>query len=358
MNESCQFLTHVLAEDQYQILIPGEATELLIRIKKHAVSFPKSSEVFGCVLQAHLGKHSLLEDWLIIPYFRFFWDENSTALKWLEDRFSEVIRLIGVTHLEVWVEEVIKQTNCLTTHALCDRLYDYQLQLYGGLYLARREWAVEFIPVSNDGKSPDIKSTHKQQGTCVLECKFVHTSEKYGSFWLRYNKMARSYAQPKPPFLLYEQFGFSSSLKIKTLSPLHCTLLKAFIRKVYDAPDIPQIGVFGENRTALFRYDPTLSTTTVPIAAQSDFAQARGEEFEKHYLQRLLSEASAQLKKPEYSEYKKVLFIGLQPDTQYSAPWNKAAFSGMESAFKSTAGDQEIEVIFSKDVGFPVVGYL
>ncbi|QLH36819.1 MAG: hypothetical protein HWD61_12310 [Parachlamydiaceae bacterium] len=81
-----------------------------------------------------------MEDWLLIPHFQFFWDKHEAALKWFEDLFTEVLELLDMSHWVSWLEEVIKQTDCLTTHTICDRLYDYQLQLSGGLYLARNQW--------------------------------------------------------------------------------------------------------------------------------------------------------------------------------------------------------------------------
>jgi hypothetical protein len=239
LRTSPRFIEHSFLESEYQPLIPGNGAALLDQVQVYASQFPKTAELFGNVLDTHLKKHPLLEDWLIIPHFQFFWDKNEAALKWFEDLFREVHELLGVSQWVNWLEEVIKQTACPTTHMICNRLYDYQLQLSGGLYLARIQWTTVFIPQSNEEKSPDARGMKNGQ-KCVLESKFIHTSEKYETFCRRFTTAIFKYARPRPSLLFSEQFRFPSSLSIKEISPSSCTLLKAFIRKVCENPEIPQ----------------------------------------------------------------------------------------------------------------------
>ncbi len=354
MGSDPRFIKYNLKAEDYQPLIPGDAKELLECMGAHDTCFPKSVKVFGSILQAHIQRHPFLEDWLIIPHYQFFWDSNLKALRWFEGLYSEAITLGGANAWQSWLEETIKQTDCSTTHALCGRLYDFHLQLYGGMYLAREGWEVHFILPRDDEKKPDVKGVRNGQ-ECVLECKFVHTSEKYESFWHRFNIAGFKYFQPRPRPLFCEQFRFPSSLKIKSLSSIGCSLVKAFTRRVYENPDLPQIGIFANGS---FVYTCSLPPALVPIDAQYEFAQSQGKGFASNYLRRLLGEAALQLGKSEYSGHRKILFIGLQPDALYFAPWNEVVISEVKSILSSIAKLQQIEAIFSEDIGFSVRGYV
>ncbi|NGX31967.1 MAG: hypothetical protein K1060chlam4_00005 [Candidatus Anoxychlamydiales bacterium] len=84
MNLNTQVVRIDIEKDQYDPIISGNADELLKRFESYIGDFPKSVEVFGGVLQNQMERHTLLEDWLIIPYYQFFWDSDRNALQWLE----------------------------------------------------------------------------------------------------------------------------------------------------------------------------------------------------------------------------------------------------------------------------------
>jgi len=172
----------------YTPLIPGNATELLHTIEGYKQQFPKTVKVFSSILLAHNERHPLLEDWLILPHFQFFWSHVDEALQSFENLYTEAEQALSPHGFSQWIEETVTQTDCASTQVLCDRLYDYQLQLYGGLYLARQGLSPEFInPTHSDDPSPDFcVGTPKR--TYVLESKFVHTYEKHASFWHRFNE--------------------------------------------------------------------------------------------------------------------------------------------------------------------------
>jgi len=349
-----QFVKYALLEHEYQPLIPGEPAELLVRLESQIELFPRAVRVYGTILQTHLQRHPLLEDWLIIPYFQFFWDSNTKALQWLEDLFDETIRLIGLDAWTGWLKELVKQTDCPTTHALCDRLYDYHLQVFGGLYLAREGWIVEFISSCDDEKKPDIQGVRDGQ-KCVLECKFVHASEKYESFSRRFNTASFRYSQPRPPLVFVEQCRFPSPLKLKALAPKDCTLVKLFNNNIYKNHESKQIGTFD---TGAFIYSFSLPPALAPLDVQYEFAQSQGAGFAEKYLMRLLSAASLQLKKTEYINYQKILFVGLQPDALFLAPWNEPVISQIKSTFNLIARSEDVKVVFSEDADFSVRGYI
>lgn len=352
MNVSKKTIEYDLKTEDYQPFIIGDAQELLERMEAIRPWFPHSVKVFKHILQAQIQRHPSLEDWLIIPHYQFFWDANYKGIQWFEDLFQEAITLMGENSWIEWLGEVIGQTDCATTNAICDRLYDFQLQLYGGMYLAREGWSVHFMPPSNDEKRPDVIGMRKGQG-CVLECKFVHASTKYESFWHRFNTASFKYSKERPRLLFCEQFVFPSSLKIKSLSPFDCALVKAFAQKAYKNPSLPQTGIFDGGS---FTYRSTIPPAVVPIDVQHDFAQTQGDDFANKYLARLLEEAWLQLNQTELP-FRKVLFIGLQPDVLYLAPWNESVIYEVKYKFISLANQKDIEAIFSEDVGFSVRGY-
>ncbi len=354
MNPNSQTITHELNIEDYSPLIPGKATQLLEQVEAHKKFFPKSVEFFGEILRAHHQKHPNLEDWLIIVHYHFFWDSNHKAIQWFEGLFNESIDLMGLESWNNRIEESIQRTNTPTTHDLCDRLYDITLELFGALYLARQGGKTSFIPRKEDEKKPDVEAIWKEKKV-VLECKFVHTSEKYESFALRFITAILKYTRPRFPLLLCEQFRFPSSLKLKALSPVDCLLVKTLIKHVSQKNTSTHVGKFEHGA---FIYSYLLPPALVSIDLQYEFAITQSDKFATQYLSRLLEHASLQLKKPEFDDHEKIMFIGLQPDGLYLRPWNENAILYAKTTFIPLAESQGIKAIFSEDVGFNVRGYL
>ena len=96
----------------------------------------------------------------------------------------------------VFVDAIIQQTDCETTHRVCDRIYDYFLHMYGALYLIKHGWGVHILPMHNAG--PDIEASRGAE-SCVMECTFKHTSKKIESFFWRFDSACRVFL---PPFQL------------------------------------------------------------------------------------------------------------------------------------------------------------
>lgn len=327
--------------------------DLLVRVKAQHVQFPTVSGVFIKLLEMHSVRHPLLEDWLIIPHFQFFWNEQINKLDQLDSLFNESIRLLGTTFWTAWQKELLQQTNCPTTHTICDRLYDYHLQLYGALYLARNGWAVEFIPFNPGKKSPDVKGTHGEE-KCVLECTFVHTSGKYESFFSRFTTSAYQYCRSFP-LLFCEQCRFPPSAEIKALDHLHCTILKLFIQKIARDHNSFQIGICDGG---FLIYSPSLSPALTPIDYQLDFTKDQGSVFVNDYLRRRVEQKLSQLRQPEYSESRKILFLGIQPDQLYLAPWAEEILPNIKSHLQQYTNDLEVELVFSEDAGLSVSDYI
>lgn len=333
----------------YSPMILGEAKELIPYIEKYQEQFPNTARFFRDILGSHCSCHPLLEDWLLIIYFQFFRSGDITSLKWMEHKANEIISFIGQEAWEAYSAEVIDRTDCATTNDLLDRLYDIQLEMSGAIYLGREGWKTGFIPRSNKEEKPDIWGI-KDGKKCVLECKFVHTSEKFEAFGRRFDRAAHLYADPKPPLVLIEQCRFPSSTKIKSLTPTDCTLVKKFFGEIYADRESTHMAM--HNRGA-FVYAYNLEPALVPIDAQYQFARKQGKGFALQYLQRLLKKAASQLGKEEFGDSQKMLFVGLQPDALYLSPWNEPAIDRLKSIFILKGLSQQITVVFSENVDFP-----
>lgn len=343
-----------LNAQDYSPMILGEANELIPYIEKHREQFPNTARFFGDILRSHCSRHPQLEDWLLIIYFQFFRSGNIASLKWIEDKANELIGFIGQDAWEAYSADVLARTDCATTNDLLDRLYDIQLEMSGAIYLGREGWKPGFIPRSDKEEKPDIQGI-KDGKKCVLECKFVHTSEKFEAFGRRFDRAAHLYTAPKPPLVLIEQCRFPSSTKIKALTPDDCTLVKKFFGKIYADRENTHLAM--HNRGA-FAYAYNLEPALVPIDAQYQFARKQGKGFALQYLQRLLKKAASQLGKEEFGGSQKMLFVGLQPDALYLSPWNEPAIDRVKSIFILKGLSQQITVVFSENVDFPVRGYL
>ena len=288
-----KILKYDLQAEAYSPLIPGAATKLLTRIDCYESQFPNAVAFFGGVLRAHLNRHPLLEDWLLVVHYQFFYSGNNKTLEWFEARLDELSTLIGNDAWDRYFAEVIARTDCATTNDLLDRLYDIYLEIFGALYLGCKGWKVEFIPPSGTEKKPDIKGMREGR-ECVLECKFIHTSEKYETFSRRFDRAAHLCATPKPPLLLIEQCRFPCSTGIKSLSSKDCDLVKKFNKKIYDDRKATHTAIF-DKEAFVYAYD--LPAVLVPVDLQYEFAKKQGEGFAFSYLQRLLNQAALQLKK-------------------------------------------------------------
>ncbi len=339
----------------YTPLIPGNAAELLHTVEGYKKQFPKTVKVFSSILLAHHERHPLLEDWLILPHFQFFWSRVDEALQWFENLYTEAEQALTPLVFSQWLEETVTQTDCASTQVLCDRLYDYQLQLYGGLYLARQGLSPELInPTHSDDPSPDF-CVGIPERIHILESKFVHTYEKHASFWHRFDRAVGLYGISRSPVIFCEQFKLPSSINVKALTIEHCLRIKMFTKKVYEAPNQPLIGYAGEET---FAYNTSLPSCPVTIDSQRQFADAQGKGFASSYLPRILEKAATQMNSPEFSNAHKILFLGLQPGFPYLAPWTENALEISKNDFKSLAAQKNVEAVFSEDVGFSVREYI
>jgi len=104
-------------------------------------------------------------------------------------------------------------------------------------------------------------------------------------------------------------------------------------------------------------YNVTLPPALVTTDAQHEFAQKQAIQFVNVYLTRLLKDSSMQLKKPEYHDHEKFLYIGLQPDARGLIPWNETILTEIKAIFNPIASAQGVKAICSEDVNFSVRSY-
>ena len=277
--------------------------------------------VFSSILVAQQTRHPLLEDWVSIPIYLFIWKGASDKLKWFEDRFNELVIAIGEQAWSEWVQEIIMQTNCLTTHRIYDRIYDYLLHMYGALYLARDGWIVQ-LQKMNDG-GPDIEARRGVE-LCVMECKFKHTSKKVETLFWRFDFAARKCSE-KTAIISSSQFRFPGLEASKELSPEHCTATKEFVSKVYKNPKQIIKAVFEDLR---FEYYPELGPATT-IDSQENNANHSAQGFLQNGLTKVLKDKAKQLRAIKYQKHQKILFLVYSPTHQISCALDRG-FNGRD----------------------------
>ena len=348
-------IEHVLDPNGYQPTIVGQLDELVARLEKLQPQLPKTTEIFLKVLKTHRNKHPYFEDWLIIPMYGFFWNGDSSdrdlkRLKWIEDRLAELANALSEKEWRAWIEEIMQQTNCLTTHRIADRIYDYLLHMYGALYLIRQGWNIQFLPAQKGG--PDIVGQRWEE-QCVMECKFKHISKKFESLFWRFDTACSRYI--RKPLVVSAQFRFPDSEGFQELSQKHCLLLKEFISQVYQDTEVSHRGRFGD---MIFEYDPSLLPAT-DIKSYTNCARSSAEAFFQGSLSAVVDRAAKQIGDSKYTGHQQFLFLGIQPDPLLSMPWTDKQLREIELLLALKAyWKYEISVIFSEEVGFSVAGYL
>ena len=277
--------------------------------------------------------------------------QDEKRLRWLENQFVDFVEGIGELDWSVFVNEIMQQTDCATTHRICDRIYDYFLHMYGALYLIKRGWSVHILSMHNAG--PDIEASRGSE-SCVMECTFKHTSKKIDSFFWRFDS-ACSVFLPKKPRLYSAQFSFPNEKNMQELSLPLIWATKNFISKVYQNPQEIHVGTYEDMK---FKYNPTLPLGT-NIDSQQNGARCLAHDFFQGNMSKLLENKVQQLKVPESSACGRVLFLGLQSDSLYSMPWTNSVMKENKQWLVTKAlNDFGIQLIFSDEVGFDVEGYL
>lgn len=354
MNQLCEnsFIEHILSPDTYQPVIDGHIDELIQRLERLSYQVPNSAKVFSKILLRHRDRHPLLEDWLIIPIYLYIWEEDFDKLKWTEARFVELADSIDQLTWSAWVDEFICQTDCITTHRIADRIYDYLLHLYGALYLIREGWRIQLLPMQGGG--PDIKAIRGNE-LCVMECKFKHVSTKFASLFWRFDAACHSFLQKQNPVVFCEDFIFPGAKDMKELLLKHFIVAKQFISKVYQHSKIINRGVFEDLK---FEYNPEPEAATT-IDSQSDYAMTSARTFSECNLSRILKSAAKQLGKSEFGSHQKILFLGLQHDSFYMSPWTESGIKDIKPQLYLEAQQKYgIKIVFSEDVNFSVKEYL
>jgi len=336
---------------RYIPLIQGKSSELLNIIERYKEKFPNLSKLLSRILLSNFDKYPSLEDWLIIPFFQFFYSDKKEALQYLENLYAKAQENFKPDSFSKWCKEVEVQAKCVSLNALCNRLYDYHLQLLGGLYLINRGYTPELISNTDEGSTPDFCVGEKNNRTHVLEAKFIHTSDKRMSFIRRFHKAIRLYSVGAP-IIIFETLSAPSSHDIKTLDNEECLTCKKFMQIIYEAPQCPCIGYSKKRK---FSYHPQLSSSLVPINSQKDFIKKIGKEFIEKRLKSLLKKGEAQMNSEEFIKSNKILFIGIQLDPIYLGPWTEESWEMVKGYAKNT---NSCEVIFSEDVGFSVKRYI
>lgn len=351
---------HYFDCELYQPIIIGEVDELIKRLKSLEQKFPLVAKCFLKILEKNFAQRFSLEDWLIIIPYQFIWNSDDKSLKWFEELFKQVANHYEKA-FEEWITEISQK--CNTTNDICDRIYNYLLHIYAAVYLIRSGYTNIQFPLRSEKKDVDIVAFLKEQ-PFAIECKFKKTSNKFESCFWRIHRAFRDcvntsfHKYTQKTLLISKNFIFPSAKNINNLLSLHYTAIKFLIKEVYQDLDSPHtVFLKDKNEVLAYKYFPSLPSAT-SIDLQQYNAEKKASYFFENSLSETLDTAIMQLNNSKYVYHKKIIFLGIQFDELFLIDWTYPSIEKIKSLAVLKMHKNNIEIIFSEDVGFGVAEYL
>lgn len=302
---------------------------LIEELKKKAKNYPLLAKVYIPIIENHAKespKHKDIDDWLCIPWFEYLYQQDTVKLYSLEKGLQD----IGIQNFEKLCEEIYDATRHPVINGIHDKLFENQAELWGMREYISQGFSVEKIKRSDKESTPDLRAT-KADCIYVIECKFIHASDRIKTFIKRYTRFLGLFCSAyKDNESLISKLDFEiNSKQPHELTQDLIDLIKNFIKeiiykKLATHETTLHYNVKGEQHFCKITYtrDREPEPCLVSIQNQLTFVEQQLKCLHDGYISRLIQTTKKkQLAKAESAGVPTCLFICVQLDESLLLPW-------------------------------------
>lgn len=312
---------------------------LIENLKEKSKNYPLIAKLYIPIIENYAKEHPTfndINDWLCIPWFEFLYRQDTESLELIERDLEEIYKNIGEEKFDELCSDLIEFTNHPVINGIHDKLFDFYAELMGMLEFIKKGYSIERIKRSNKKASADLRAI-KPDGTCIIECKFIHASNRIKTFIKRYTRFLSIFCPDyKGNELLAWRIDFDQNNKQPhELKQEHINLIKNFIKEIiYEKRMTHEItlhynvkadaeGNKEQHYCKIFYIrKKELGACTVTIQDQLNFVEQQQEALNNTYVSRLIKTATErQLVKSTQNGESSYLFICIQLDEHLSSPW-------------------------------------
>jgi hypothetical protein len=308
---------------------------LIENLKEKSKNYPLIARLYLPIIEKYAKKYldHEIEDWLCIPYFEFLYRQDAYGIAKLNDiekDLQQIYKNIGGERFKELCSDLIPFVAHPVINGIHDKLFDFYAELQGMLEFIKKGYSIERIKRSNKKASADLRAI-KPDGTCIVECKFIHASNRIKTFIKRYTRFLSIFC---PEYKGNYGLATKIDIVINSKQPHELTqdlinIIKNFIKEIiYKKLTTHEItlhyNVKGEQHSCKITYKMYMGIglCTVTIQDQLNFVEQQLEDLNNTYISRLIKKASdKQLANATSNGESTCLFICIQLDEHLSPPW-------------------------------------